>query len=60
MNEKELIKAISEELQQSVSQNKIRIILNAADVVNTIDVSICDEYLSSENEHFKAIQESGL
>lgn len=30
------------------------------DVVYTMDVSICDEYLSSENEHFKAIQESGL
>lgn len=28
------------------------------DVVYTIDVSICDEYLLSESEHFKVIQES--
>lgn len=30
------------------------------DVVYTIDVSTCDEFLSSESEHFKIIQEIGI
>lgn len=30
------------------------------DVVYTLDVSTCDEFLSSESEHFKIIQEIGL
>ena len=30
------------------------------DVVYTIDVSTCDEFMSSESEHFKIIQEIGI
>ena len=30
------------------------------DVVYTIDVSTCDEFLASESEHFKTIQEVGI
>ena len=30
------------------------------DVVYTIDVSTCDEFLVSESEHFKTIQEIGI